>query len=472
MLIYKKPLTNAMVALLSVFTTWQIIASFNSKPSKPFPGTTPSPNEPAPTPEPTPLPDDPSSKNVVKVLAFGDSGTGEAKQFSVGRSMKRVCDKEGCDLAIMLGDNFYANGVGHVDDQQFIDKFEKPYEHLNFNFYSSLGNHDDRGDTQAQVEYTEKSQKWKMFSKYYSFRKGNVLFVAIDSNDFDRRQEEWVKTTLQNSDAKWKVVYGHHPIYSYGLHGNTGHLIDHLLPIMCEYGSLYVAGHDHNLQVLQAPCGMPTIISGAAAKLRSASYGSKSLFAASAYGYARIEFGEDSYKVIMYKEDDSVLYENYFSNNNDSANESVYKPLSSETHITTCNREETIVGFKYKTKGDDHIQGIYCRKNFPGESSQQNTDVINVADQFGWDYDVNCPGQDQALVGVEFTDGQNDKFLNKMHCLEQPDPAFVERRSRFIPIVENGNDILDVFCTNPKEAVVGLNYDDFGDHHIEGIFCK
>lgn len=37
---------------------------------------------------------------------------------------------------------------------------------------------------------------------------------------------------LEESSATWKIVIGHHTIFSAGHHGNTQELVDQLLPIL------------------------------------------------------------------------------------------------------------------------------------------------------------------------------------------------------------------------------------------------
>ena len=37
---------------------------------------------------------------------------------------------------------------------------------------------------------------------------------------------------LQASDARWKVVVGHHPVFSTGEHGSTSELMKHILPVL------------------------------------------------------------------------------------------------------------------------------------------------------------------------------------------------------------------------------------------------
>ncbi|KAJ0450332.1 putative Acid phosphatase [Helianthus annuus] len=49
-----------------------------------------------------------------------------------------------------------------------------------------------------------------------------------------------VDLALKESSSKWKIVVGHHTIFSAGHHGNTQELVDKLLPILlvCMY-SIY-----------------------------------------------------------------------------------------------------------------------------------------------------------------------------------------------------------------------------------------
>ena len=67
------------------------------------------------------------------------------------------------------------------------------------------------------------------------------------------RQMAWFKAALAASTARWKIVVGHHPIYSGGMHGDTPYLVKHVLPLLEKHGvQAYFNGHDHDLQHLQA----------------------------------------------------------------------------------------------------------------------------------------------------------------------------------------------------------------------------
>lgn len=407
-------------------------------------------------------------QNIIKILAFGDSGTGSQTQMNVAKTMQKVCLKDGCDFAILLGDNFYDNGVGHVDDKQFIDKFERPYGPLAIPFYASLGNHDDRGDTLAQVEYTQKSQWWKMPQTFYEKRIGDVHLIAIDSNDFDTKQKEFVLQTLTNSDAKWKVVFGHHPIYSYGMHGNTGLLEDELLPILCQYGSIYVAGHDHDLQVLQAECGLPLVVSGAAAKLRNTKKGPRSLWAASQLGFARLELAENSLSIIMYDEKGEIIHESSFARREQNTPTGYYKAINKQKDVR-CNFAEVITGFRLDHSGDEHAEGFYCKRE-KDDSEPSALTYVEVDDLSGTEYDVSCSDSDQAVVGVTYNSGLDDHILG-LYCRQRLIPAKKDT-PYYLKIDGKGLKESDIHCQNPEEAVIGVKYKDFGDDYILGIYCQ
>jgi predicted phosphodiesterase len=251
----------------------------------------------------------------VQLVAFGDSGNASANQAAVGEAMGRVCAERGCDLALMLGDNFYPSGVTSIDDAQFETKFETPYRTLKGPVWVTLGNHDNsrgygegsdnaRGDNQVDYHYLagRRSEKWQMPARYYNFTAGRTLaeFFSLDSNPltaitsdpdpawapapYQQAQQDWLSGAIQESKAKWKVAFAHHPYLSNGLHGNAGNFDgqnpsspgtisgqmwkEMLDATVCAQGvDLLITGHDHDLQHLQpvASCGKTHfIVSGAA----------------------------------------------------------------------------------------------------------------------------------------------------------------------------------------------------------------
>ena len=255
-----------------------------------------------------------AKSDSLTFLAFGDAGTGNSQQQKVADSMQRVCSTQGCNFAIMLGDNFYENGVKDADDAQFQTKFEQPYGPLAIPFYAILGNHDARGNAQALIDYTDRSLWWNMPALFYEKDIDELKLIAIDSNEFNAEQIQFVDNVLRNSTAKLNIVYGHHPIYSYGQHGHTTDLVNHLLPILCQYQNvIYISGHDHDLQVLDSGCGFPLFVSGAAAKLRETDYGRRSVWSESAYGYTIFNYDSGILDVKYFSENDEVLFNRIYS---------------------------------------------------------------------------------------------------------------------------------------------------------------
>ncbi len=99
----------------------------------------------------------------IRIIAFGDSGTGDESQMKVARAMKKFCAEQGCHLGLMLGDNFHPAGVRSVDDPQFVEKFEKPYAGIGIPFFVILGAHDwgrkgEMFNWRAQIEYGRRSK--------------------------------------------------------------------------------------------------------------------------------------------------------------------------------------------------------------------------------------------------------------------------------------------------------------------------
>ena len=66
---------------------------------------------------------------------------------------------------------------------------------------------------------------------------------------YTRQQALKLSESLRHSDARWKIVVGHHPFYSQAKHGDTDELKSALLETFRENGvRLYLNGHDHTLQ--------------------------------------------------------------------------------------------------------------------------------------------------------------------------------------------------------------------------------
>jgi len=248
----------------------------------------------------------PKEPGKVRFVAVGDTGKGNIGQQKVADVIKAKCEKDGCDFVLVLGDNIYGSGVDSVNDPQFQTKFEAPYKEISLPFYMVLGNHDYGGDGAGyeihksvyQVRYTEKSSKWILPAHYYTFKAGNVSFFALDTNaqmfNLANEQSKDVAKWIDDSQATWRIVFGHHPYKSNGPHGNAGSydaipdklklgsgkgIKEFAESVWCGKVDLYLSGHDHSRQWLKSTCnGTSLAISGAGASTTSLTDRNPALF--------------------------------------------------------------------------------------------------------------------------------------------------------------------------------------------------
>jgi predicted phosphodiesterase len=182
----------------------------------------------------------PLEAKSVRFAVIGDSGTGQHEQYEVAETMELYRERVNFDFVIMLGDNIYG---GHRPDD-FRKKFEVPYHVLldaGVKFYAALGNHDDPNNERLYKPFNMGGQR------YYTFKKGDVEFFVLDSNYMDPTQLSWLEKSLQKSNAKWKIAYLHHPLYSNGRsHGPDLDLRTRLTPLFRRYGvNAVFSGHEH-----------------------------------------------------------------------------------------------------------------------------------------------------------------------------------------------------------------------------------
>ena len=258
-----------------------------------------------------------ADRRNVRVLAFGDFGDGSERQAKMAAAMGRYHDKHRFDLAVTLGDNFYPAGMSGPTDPRWERDFERLYGPMRIQIFPSLGNHDWvlTDSPVAEILRTAKSSTWRMPAGRYTFVAGPVQFFAIDTNLVTRAQLEWLDRELGASRARWKVVYGHHPIFSSGLHGDHAGLRDALLPLLRGRAQLYLAGHDHNLEHLQPDGGVHfAVVGGGGAAPRAMTAGPRSQFASSQTGFAVIEASRSALALQLVGEDLQTVHRFVLSN--------------------------------------------------------------------------------------------------------------------------------------------------------------
>jgi len=204
----------------------------------------------------------PQLDGAVRFAVIGDSGTGSDRQYELAEKLVAAHAQFPFTFVLMMGDNIY----GSDKAKDFQKKFETPYKPLldaSVPFYATLGNHDDPNQ-----------RFYKLFNmdgrRYYTFTKGDVQFFVMDSTYMDRAQLTWLDQQLSASRARWKIAYGHHPLYSSGArHGSEVDLRELVEPLFIKYGvDVVFAGHEHFYERVKPQKGIYYFTSGAAGKLR------------------------------------------------------------------------------------------------------------------------------------------------------------------------------------------------------------
>lgn len=257
--------------------------------------------------------------NALPFIVMGDWGrNGEYHQKAVARQMSSVAATADATFVVAAGDNFYPSGVQSTRDIQWTSSFENIYNaySLYCNWYVALGNHDYKGNIQAQIDYSQISRRWQLPSPYYAKKiklkdSGELLLVVMDTNPFidayyvkddemghnvamqdTSAQKRWLEQTLSDPSPsiKWKIVVGHHPMYSGGKRKNspdTDAIKRRFQSLFDRYHvAAYLCGHEHDLQVIRPEGHYTTqFLSGAGCEVRPGGTTDGSLFAASEPGF-------------------------------------------------------------------------------------------------------------------------------------------------------------------------------------------
>lgn len=259
-----------------------------------------------------------SSSTAVRFLVVGDTGTGTPGQYSVADGMVEVCAREGCDFILLVGDNFYPDGVTSTTDSQWTTAFESPYSDIDVQFWAVMGNHDwghstDPAFLTPQVDYTAVSSKWYMPADYYTRVQGDITFFGIDTHLIDQgegaAQEAWLPVERAASTTTWNLIYGHHPYISNGPHGDAGVEVEAFFnDHVCGQFDVYFCGHDHNLQWLEERCGTSFFVSGAGQSTYPLFGTNPVYFEEASLGFLWVEIDGNTLTGVFYDETATELY--------------------------------------------------------------------------------------------------------------------------------------------------------------------
>lgn len=234
---------------------------------------------------------------MLRFVAVADTGAGDQNQFDAANAMAAYHRKNPYSLVTLAGDNIYNSG----EMERIGIAFEQPYAPLlkrNVRFQASLGNHDIRtqnGD--PQVQYAN----FNMKGRYYTYREKDVQFFVLDTNSNAdwKDQMTWLDAELGRSSAPWKVVYGHHPIYSSGHYGTDAQMVQMFSPLFKKHQvQLYINGHEHHYERSTPIDGTTYLVTGiGGASLRPVSRSKTTEYSVSRYGFSAIEVYPDRLQI-------------------------------------------------------------------------------------------------------------------------------------------------------------------------------
>ncbi|MBL0333515.1 MAG: metallophosphoesterase [Chlorobiota bacterium] len=248
----------------------------------------------------------------IRFIVFGDWGMGDYNQLKVAKAMSLTAKQFGCDYIISTGDNFYPTGVTGIEDEQWTRKFTDIYKKngLNQVFYPALGNHDYYGNERAEIEYSKINPQWYLPNYYYSklFNSNdgsNVELFVIDSDlvnaendEFTLKQSNWLERQLKGSNAKWKIVVGHHPVYSNGFHNTSQIMINTFEALFVKYNvNLYMCGHNHEVHLLKPKKGVTYLVSGGGCTHHNTTWKDDTEYALTNLGYVWMNFNKESINI-------------------------------------------------------------------------------------------------------------------------------------------------------------------------------
>ncbi len=282
------------------------------------------------------------SKSAFNFIVIGDWGrNGDYLQRETAVQLNKTAKELGASFIVSAGDNFLTQGVASVNDPQWWFSFEDVYKgaNLQIDWFITLGNHDYMGSVKAQIDYSKISRRWRLPSHYYSFERfikdtdKKILFIFLDTNQFEKsyykrpdrypelinqnpdKQLVWLDSVLTNSKADWKIVIGHHHVYTGGMRKNEKSEAGQVLePILKKYNiDAYICSHEHDLQYLKPEGKTHYIISGAGSEVRPTGNLPITKFAKSENGFCTFTVSDKDFLIQFVNYKGEVLYKNKIS---------------------------------------------------------------------------------------------------------------------------------------------------------------
>lgn len=200
----------------------------------------------------------------VRFVAFGDAGDGSEAQRAVARAMEDVP----FDLMLVTGDLAAYVGTPREYEQHVFGVYRDVLRHVPL--YVAAGNHDykaDAGATMRAFFALPRNGGPGADERWFSFDRGDVHFVGLDSEDLTAAQLRWLEADLAGNALPWTVVFLHRPPFSSGSHGSDPVIREKVWPILVRHGvDLVLAGHDHDYERTTPQDGVVVVVTGGGGK--------------------------------------------------------------------------------------------------------------------------------------------------------------------------------------------------------------
>lgn len=267
------------------------------------------------------------------IIVSDQGGRASADQRAVAEAMGKVAGRVSAQFVISAGDNFHEDGIPAATDPRWLTEFEDVYSSpaLQIPWYPSLGNHDYRGSVEGEIEYSGRSKRWKLPSRYYTQTERiddstSMLIVHLDTSPFIRkywtessvyhmegqdpkRQLRWLDSVLTVSRAEWTMVIGHHAIYfAEPGKGDSEDMINQVLPVLKRHSvPLYISGHYHFMQHLRRD-DMDFVICGGGASAGEVSQRDDIVFGVGSLGFLSVLATGAELRLTMIDSRNSILH--------------------------------------------------------------------------------------------------------------------------------------------------------------------
>lgn len=290
----------------------------------------------APENNSTKLPEIPED-NLNFILANDLGRNGYYEQKTIAELMGKVAESIDVEFVVAPGDVHHFNGVASVDDPLWMTNYELIYSHpdLMIDWFALCGNHEYRGNTQAVLDYGRKSRRWMMRERYYSKQfeidRQTVEIFFIDTTPLISRYREkeekypdaglqsiekqlrWLEGALAASNAKWKLVTGHHPLYADTDKSEVERtdMRKYIEPLLNRYEvDMYLCGHIHNFQHIK-PTGsrVDYVVNSAGSLARKVKAIDGTKFCSSDAGFTLFSLSDDAITFYMLNGKGEVVYQ-------------------------------------------------------------------------------------------------------------------------------------------------------------------